>query len=66
MEKKDERQIQELKNILKKIHERRKQGGEAIIVDKEEISEFIKKELAKKGYYTHPIFCGKWRICICW
>ena len=62
MEKKDERQIQQLEKILKKIHERRKQGGEAIIVDKEEISEFIKKELALIRYFVVNgvyVFVGK-------
>lgn len=69
MKGKDERQIQEqdeLEKILRKIYERNNQGGDSIIVDRKQFSEYIKKELAKRGYYTYPVFCGKWCICICW
>ena len=69
MEEKEERQVQDkeqLEKILRKITERIKQGGDSIVVDREELPEYVKKELTKRKYCIYPIFCGRWRLCICW
>ncbi len=69
MEKKQEQQIRDkqgLEKILRKIAERIRQGGDSIIVDREELSDNIRKELIKKGYLIYPVCYGKTRIRICW
>ena len=69
MEKKEYRQMQdeqELEKILRKISERISQGGDSIVVERKDLSEYIKKELGKRGCYTYHVFYGQWCICICW
>lgn len=69
MERKEYRQMQdeqELEKILRKIAERIRQGGDSIVVNQKDVSQYLKKELIKRGYLIYPDCYSESQIRICW